>query len=107
MRIKLKIVLVLVIIIGSLKFSFAQEYNKVNGIWNAAFLDFKLSNKMSLRTEVHLRTISYFSVWNQHLFRPQLSYKASKNITWIKTLHQILEFEMNTIFGNKFSLLYP
>ncbi len=80
MRIKLKIVLV--IIIGSLKFSFAQEYNKVNGIWNAAFLDFKLSNKMSLRTEVHLRTISYFSVWNQHLFRPQLSYKASKNVTW-------------------------
>ena len=82
MRIKLKIGLVLVIIIGALKFSFAQEYNKVNGIWNAAFLDFKLSNKMSLRTEVHLRTISYFSVWNQHLFRPQLSYKASKNVTW-------------------------
>ena len=82
MRIKLKIGLVLVIIICSLKFSFAQEYNKVNGIWNAAFLDLKLSNKMSLRTEVHLRTISYFSIWNQHLFRPQLSYKASKNVTW-------------------------
>ena len=42
MRIKLKIGLVLVIIIVSLKFSFAQEYNKVNGIWNAAFLDLSL-----------------------------------------------------------------
>lgn len=95
MRIKFKIGLVLVIIIGSLKFSFAQEYNKVNGIWNATFLDFKLSNKMSLRTEVHLRTISYFSVWNQHLFRPQLSYKASKHVTWRGGYSYIKNFDQD------------
>ena len=82
MTINIKIGLVLLIIIGSLKFSIAQEYDRVNGIWNAAFLDFPLSNKLSLRTEVHLRTISYLSFWNQHIFRPQISYKASKNVSW-------------------------
>ena len=60
----------------------AQEYDKVNGIWNATFIDYPLSDKTSLRTEVHLRTIDYFNVWNQHLFRPQLSYQASKNVSW-------------------------
>ena len=77
-----KLRLLFVIVICFLKLSFAQEYDKVNGVWNAAFIDFPLSEKISLRTELHLRTISYFSVWNQHLFRPQLSFKATKNVSW-------------------------
>lgn len=71
-----------VLLMGSFTILTAQEYDKVNGVWNAAFLDFPLSDKMSLRTELHLRTISYFEIWNQQLFRPQLSYKASKNVSW-------------------------
>ena len=77
-----KPLLALLYIIGFLKFSFSQQYDKVNGIWNATFLDFPLSNKISLRTEIHLRTISYLSIWDQHLFRPQISYKRNKNVSW-------------------------
>ncbi len=82
MEIRKKIILALVYIIVFLKFSFSQEYDKVNGIWNATFLDVPLSDKINLRTEIHLRTISYLSIWDQHLFRPQISYKANKNVSW-------------------------
>ena len=51
-----KLRLLFVIVICFLKLSFAQEYDKVNGVWNAAFIDFPLSKKISLRTELHLRT---------------------------------------------------
>ncbi|MDA7693251.1 DUF2490 domain-containing protein [Flavobacteriaceae bacterium] len=78
----IKKTLILVLILGSLYPLNAQEYDKVKGIWNATFLDFPLSDKLSFRTELHLRTISYFNTWNQQLFRPQLSYKASKNVSW-------------------------
>ncbi len=73
------LITLLLIVITKLK---AQEYEKVNGIWNATFIDYPLSDKTSLRTEVHLRTVDYFNVWNQQLFRPQLSYQASKNVSW-------------------------
>ena len=73
------LITLLLIVITKLK---AQEYEKVNGIWNATFIDYPLSDKTSLRTEVHLRTIDYFNVWNQQIFRPQLSYQASKNVSW-------------------------
>jgi len=79
----LKRSLLLILFIGTYYQSLrAQEYDKVNGVWNAAFLDFPLSDKMSFRTELHLRTISYFKVWNQQIFRPQLSYAPSKNVSW-------------------------
>lgn len=74
--------LALLLLLGSIYTLSAQEYDKVNGIWNAIFLDFPLSDKLSLRTELHFRTISYFNVWNQQIFRPQLSYKASKYVSW-------------------------
>lgn len=60
----------------------AQTYEKVNGMWNAAFIDQKLNDKLDLRMEVHLRTIDVFNVWDQQLFRPQIIYKSSKNIQW-------------------------
>ena len=74
--------LALLLLLGSIYSLSAQEYDKVNGMWNATFLDFPLSDKLSLRTELHFRTISYFNVWNQQIFRPQLSYKASKYVSW-------------------------
>ena len=60
----------------------AQEYEKINGAWNAVFLDHGLSDKFSLRSEFHLRTVSFLSVWNQQIFRPSITYNASKNIKW-------------------------
>jgi hypothetical protein len=75
---------------------YSQEYNKVNGVWNAAFLDFPLSNKMSLRTELHLRTISYFKVWNQQIFRPQLSYTPSKNVSWRAGYSYLKNYDQDT-----------
>ncbi len=33
----------------------AQEYNRVNGAWNAAFIDKKMNDKVDLRVELHLR----------------------------------------------------
>lgn len=74
--------LAILLLLGSIYTLSAQEYDKVNGIWNATFLDFPLSDKLSLRTELHFRTISYFNVWNQQIFRPQLSYNASKYVSW-------------------------
>lgn len=74
--------LALLLLLGSIYSLSAQEYDKANGMWNATFLDFPLSDKLSLRTELHFRTISYFNVWNQQIFRPQLSYKASKYVSW-------------------------
>ena len=62
--------------------SLSQEYEKVNGLWNAAFVDLPISKKISFRTEFHSRTISYFGIWDQQLLRPQFSYKSSKNVSW-------------------------
>ena len=62
--------------------SISQEYEKVNGLWNATFVDMPISKKISFRTEFHSRTISYFDIWDQQLIRPQFSYKSSKNISW-------------------------
>ena len=60
----------------------SQEYEKVNGLWNAAFVDLPISKKISFRTEFHSRTISYFGIWDQQLLRPQFSYKSSENVSW-------------------------
>ena len=62
--------------------SISQQYEKVNGLWNAAFVDLPISKKISFRTEFHSRTISYFGIWDQQLLRPQFSYKSSKNVSW-------------------------
>ncbi len=62
--------------------SFAQEYEKWEGVWNAAFIDVPLSDKLNLRSEIHLRTIDYFNVWNQQIFRPQLIYTDSNKFKW-------------------------
>lgn len=60
----------------------AQEYDKVEGVWNAVFVDLPLGDKLSLRSEFHARTIDYFNVWNQQIFRPQLTYTDSAKIKW-------------------------
>ena len=62
--------------------SISQEYERVNGLWNAAFVDLQITKKISFRTEFHSRTISYFGIWDQQLLRPQFSYKSSKNVSW-------------------------
>ena len=52
----------------------AQEYEQINGVWNAIFFDFSLNEKLSFRSEFHLRTVSFFDVWNQQIFRPSIAY---------------------------------
>lgn len=74
----------------------AQEYDKLNAIWNAAFLDVAISDKTSLRTEVHWRTIDFYKLWNQQLFRPQLSYQASKFVSWRGGYTYLKNFDQNT-----------
>jgi hypothetical protein len=86
----------LLVLVAVFQSMYSQEYNKVNGVWNAAFLDFPISDKMSLRTELHLRTISYFKVWNQQIFRPQLSYTPSKNVSWRAGYSYLKNYDQDT-----------
>ena len=73
----------LTILIFLVSFSMAaQEYEKIDGVWNAFFLDHSLSDKFTLRSEFHLRTVSFLSVWNQQIIRPSVTYNDSKNLKW-------------------------
>jgi hypothetical protein len=58
----------------------AQEYEKVNGAWNAVFLDYPLSNKFTFRNEFHFRTVSYLEILNQQIIRPSITYTTPKKI---------------------------
>ena len=50
----------LTVLLFFLSFSLnAQEYEKINGAWNAVFIDHGLSDKISIRSEFHLRTVSF------------------------------------------------
>ena len=75
------------LIISILSLSFielasAQQYDKVEGAWKALFLDIPLSNKFVLRSEFHSRTIDYFNIWDQQIFRPQITFSDSTKIKW-------------------------
>lgn len=89
-----------ILIIGILFFSFpqitlAQEYDKVEGVWGAIFLDLPISDKLILRSEFHSRTIDYFNVWNQQIFRPQLTYSDSTKIKWSFGYSYLRNFDSN------------
>ncbi|MFQ3341085.1 MAG: hypothetical protein ACI9TK_000743 [Flavobacteriaceae bacterium] len=60
----------------------AQEYEKINGAWNAVFFDYGLSDKLTIRSEFHVRTVSFLNVWNQQIFRPSITYSQSNNLKW-------------------------
>ncbi|MGD2004971.1 MAG: DUF2490 domain-containing protein [Flavobacteriaceae bacterium] len=74
------------IIIGALVlgtfFSYAQEYEKVVGAWNALFLNNKLADQWHLTTELHHRTINGLVTLDQHIFRPSLNYKSPSGFQW-------------------------
>ena len=57
-----------VIVICFLRLSLAQEYDKVNGVWNATFLDFPISEKiysrsitLPLHTQLTIKEVDYIS----------------------------------------------
>ena len=77
-----KILLSGILFLLSYQVATAQEYDKVEGVWNAVFVDLPLSDNLSFRSEFHTRTIDYFNVWNQQIFRPQLTYTDSTKIKW-------------------------
>ena len=81
MKNKIKKIIIL-LLLGVTNNLYAQEYERVNGFWNATFLDLPISDKVSIRSEFHFRTTSYFKIWDQQLYRPQLSYNPSKNVSW-------------------------
>ena len=63
-----KILLSGILFLLSYQVATAQEYDKVEGVWNAVFVDLPLSDNLSLRSEFHTRTIDYFNVWSQQIF---------------------------------------
>lgn len=73
----------------------AQEYEKINGAWNAVFFDYGLNKKLSFRSEFHLRTVSFLDVWDQQIFRPSITYSKSKNLKWTAGYSFIKNFNSN------------
>ncbi|MDC1490151.1 DUF2490 domain-containing protein, partial [Flavobacteriaceae bacterium] len=73
----------------------AQEYEKINGAWNAVFFDYGLNKKLSFRSEFHLRTVSFLDVWDQQIFRPSIIYSKSKNLKWTAGYSFIKNFNSN------------
>lgn len=90
-----KILLSGILFLLSYQVATAQEYDKVEGVWNAVFVDLPLSDNLSLRSEFHIRTIDYFNVWNQQIFRPQLTYTDSTKIKWSVGYSYLKNFDLD------------
>ena len=43
--------------------------------WNAFFSDFSLTSSTTIRTEIHYRSVNFYSNTDQILFRPQIRFK--------------------------------
>jgi hypothetical protein len=71
----------------------AQEYEKLEGVWNATFIDIPLNDKWGFRTELHFRTIDYFNIWNQQIFRPQFIYTDANKIKWTVGYSSLRNFD--------------
>ena len=84
MKNKIKKIIIL-LLLGSTNNLFAQEYEKSKWFLECNLFRSPISDKVSLRSEFHFRTTSYFRIWDQQLYRPQLSYNLQKMFleSWI------------------------
>lgn len=87
-------------------FSKAQEYEKISSAWNGLFIDYKISQKTSLRTEFHFRTIDFLSIRNQQIFRPSITFSSNPNVkfslgySFIKNFNRYINTENRVIKEN-------
>ena len=54
---------------------FGQEIQ--SNAWNAFFSDFSLTSSTTIRTEIHYRSVDFYSTKDQILFRPQIKIKIA------------------------------
>ena len=68
----MKKILLLLFLIQSIPV-FSQEIQ--SNAWNAFFGDFSLTSSTTIRTEIHYRSVNFYSNTDQILFRPQIRFK--------------------------------
>ena len=68
----MKKILLLLFLIQSIP-AFSQEIQ--SNAWNAFFSDFSLTSSTTIRTEIHYRSVNFYSNTDQILFRPQIRFK--------------------------------
>ena len=68
----MKKILLLLFLIQSIP-AFSQEIQ--SNAWNAFFGDFSLTSSTTIRTEIHYRSVNFYSNTDQILFRPQIRFK--------------------------------
>ena len=56
--------------------AFGQETQ--SNAWNAFFSDFSLTSSTTIRTEIHYRSVDFYSTTDQILFRPQIILAAQE-----------------------------
>ena len=92
----MKKILLLLFLIQSIP-AFSQEIQ--SNAWNAFFGDFSLTSSTTIRTEIHYRSVNFYSNTDQILFRPQIRFKIvpgaslTAGFTYVRT---------NAIQGNTF-----
>lgn len=92
----MKKILLLLFLIQSIP-AFSQEIQ--SNAWNAFFGDFSLTSSATIRTEIHYRSVNFYSNTDQILFRPQIRFKIvpgaslTAGYTYVRT---------NAIQGNTF-----
>ena len=65
--------------------------------WNAFFSDFSLTSSTTIRTEIHYRSVDFYSTTDQILFRPQIKFKIAPGVSLTTGYTYVMT---NTALGN-------
>lgn len=74
---------------------FGQEIQ--SNAWNAFFSDFSLTSSTTIRTEIHYRSVDFYSTKDQILFRPQIKFKIAPGVSLTTGYTYVMT---NTALGN-------
>ena len=105
----MKKILLLLFLIQSIP-AFSQEIQ--SNAWNAFFGDFSLTSSTTIRTEIHYRSVNFYSNTDQILFRPQIRFKIvpGASLTAGYTYVRTNAIQGNTIENNiwqQFGFILP
>ena len=75
--------------------AFGQEVQ--SNAWNAFFTDFTLTSSTTIRTEIHHRSVDFYSTTDQILFRPQIRFKIAPGVSLTAGYTYVMT---NTTLGN-------